>query len=202
MGRPRARLGRLPAALGDGLRGSVRLPHDDPGRLLRVRRRLQPGLPELAALPAADGLLRPGDREADPRVLGRAAAAATRRAIPIWDGAAVPAGRSGDLQRPRLLAAAGGGGVRARDPRHRVLRQAAALLRHPGAGQGDDLGAPEGRVRPHPGRPRTARGLPGGLHRRLERLLDRVRAAHRVDAGDCPARVCVPEAGRRRGHAR
>ena len=55
-------------------------PHDHAGRLLPVHARLQPRLPQLAALPAADRLHRAGARARDPALLDQAAARGYRRA--------------------------------------------------------------------------------------------------------------------------
>ena len=57
-----------------GLRGGVRRPHDHAGRLLPVLARLQPRLPQLAALPAADHLHRAGAGARDPALLDQAPA--------------------------------------------------------------------------------------------------------------------------------
>ena len=117
-----------------------------------------------------------------------------RAAEPVRHRAAVHALRPRQLQRPRLLAAARGRRVRAGHARHVVLRRAAALLRH--GPDGERVGAHQGGLRP-PGDPaRTARRLRDGHDRRLERLLDRARAADRVDARHRPARLRLPEARR------
>ncbi len=76
------------------------------------------GYRELAALPAADGVRGPRARARDPALHGRPAAA-DRRAASVRHGPAVQPRRPRHLRRPRLLAAPGGGGVRARDARHR-----------------------------------------------------------------------------------
>ena len=73
--------------------------------------------------------------------------------------------RPRDVGRPRLLAPPGGGRVRARRARPRVLRRAAPVLRH--AAAGERVGAREARLRA-PGEPaRTARRLPRRHERRL-----------------------------------
>ena len=71
VGGARAAVGRVPAALGVGLRGGLRPPHDHAGRLLPVLDRAEPRLPELAALPAADGLRRSRAGARDPPLLDR-----------------------------------------------------------------------------------------------------------------------------------
>ena len=180
----------------------VRSPHDHAGRLLPVRHGRQPRLPQLAALPAANDLRRPGadTRRAALHDRPATAAAHTRAAESLRNRAAVHALRPRQLERPRLLAAARGGRVRPRHARHVVLRRAAALCRH--RPDRDGVGAHQGGLRPSGEPARTARRLRDGEHRRLERLLDRARAADRIDAGDRPDGLRLPQARRARRPAR
>src|SRR5205807_6494201 len=71
LGGARAHLGRLPPALRLDVRGALRPPHDHPGRLLPVLLRLQPRLPQLAALHAADGVHEPRAGARDPPLRNR-----------------------------------------------------------------------------------------------------------------------------------
>ena len=77
------------------------------------------GYAQLAALPAADRLHGARARARDPALLDPAAAARPRGEMPVRQRPAVHALRPRHLQRPRLLAAAGGRRVRARHARHR-----------------------------------------------------------------------------------
>ena len=194
LGCARAAVGRVPAARGVGLRGAVRPPHDHPGRLLPVRLRLQPRLPQLAALPVADGVRRSGHGAGDPPLLDLAPARGLEP-VPLRHRSAVRAGRPRHLERPRLLAAPRVGRVRPRHARHEVLRRAAALLLP--QGEGERVGPHQARL-PAPGvDARAARRLPDGsdgIDRRLVGLLDRVPPDDRVDARDRAARLRLPPA--------
>ena len=194
LGGPRDPVGRVPAAVRVRLRGGVRRPQHHAGRLLPVRHGREPRLPQLAALPAADGLRRAGAGARDPALLDQVAAAGRRRepAGALRHRSAVHALRPRHLERPRLLAAARRGRVRPRHARHEVLRRAAHLLRHDP--EGERVGAHQGGVRPPGDAARTARRLRDGRDRRLERLLDRARAASRVEPRDRAARLRLPEA--------
>ena len=160
LGRARARLGRLPAALRLGLRGGLRPPHGDPGRLLPVRLRREPRLAQLAALRAAARLHAARAGAGDPALLDLAPVArpASLQPAPLRHRLAVPPGRARQLERSGLLAAARRGRVRAGRPRPALLRRSAALLR---GRLRERLAAPEDRVPPPGVASWSARRLPG-----------------------------------------
>ena len=131
LGRARARLGRLPAALRHGLRGGLRPPHGHAGRLLPVRLRPEPRVAQLAALRAAARLHAARAGAGDPALLDLAPVArpGSLQPAPLRHRLAVPPGRARQLERSGLLAAARRGRVRAGRPGPALLRRPAALLR-------------------------------------------------------------------------
>ncbi len=194
----RAPVGRLHAALGRDLRGDLRPPHHLPGRLLPVRRRHPGRLPRSApAHPPAD-LRRPraGARD-DPLLGGRAV---ERPEVPALRGHRdVQAHRARHLGRPRPLAAARRGRVRARHARPLVLRRAPAV----GGWRSRVALAPPAPGLPQPGEPpRPARRVPHRHERRLVRLLHAVPRHERVDPRHGPARLPLPATGRAGRRAR
>ena len=167
-------VGRVPAALGLGVRGGLRPPHDHPGRLLPVRHGREPRLPQLAALRAADDLRDPElAREILRYSIVRQPPSRRRRSrtrtAPGRCARASTSARSNDLDFWLLLAA---GEYGLGDARHAVLRRAGAVLRR--RRDGDARGSTSRTPFAHQETPaRPARRLPHRRDRRLVRLLDR-----------------------------